>query len=113
MSSDLEIEKRMIDRNGWTLKWEDIIDVEIVLNNTTNNYLDDIKILDTIPQIFKFDISTVVVENDAWEIEPWLWNYELLIDKLELWSNESIKITYELTTLHLKYEVITVWYLEV
>jgi len=59
----------MIDRNGSSLKSDDIIDVEIVLNNLTQNTLNDIKILDSIPQIFNFDISSVKIENDNGEVK--------------------------------------------
>jgi len=111
--SKLDIKKRMFDRNAWTLKSWDVIDAEIVITNTGLNTLKNIKILDNIPKIFKFNISSVKIEwTNTWKISPWLWTYDLLLDNIDLWPNKTIKIKYTLTTYPLKYWVFSVWYFE-
>ncbi len=111
-SSDINLEKKYIDLNGGTLKTWDIVDVEINLRNTTNSTVRDIKLLDSIPNIFKFDINSLQIEDWEWWIRQWLSSYDLLIEDMDLSPFSDIKITYKLETLPLRYWYLNVWYFE-
>jgi hypothetical protein len=126
----LKVEKKYLDVNSWILKSNDKIELQITLENTTNHYVDDISLVENIPDPFSYDVnnaSTLEIDN---KIINWSWIlfqeapdswYSFLLDSykynstthsLWLYPWEQLKLTLSLDTIPFDYWYIEAWLFE-
>ncbi len=107
----LDVEKKFIDRNEGFLKSDDVVDVEIVLKNTSNQIANNVVYLEKLDQIFTLNTETIRVSSDA-NIAFWVPWYDFVIDNFSLVPGWTITINYETKTKALKYGYLKVWLFE-
>lgn len=107
----LSFEKTYKDRNWFTVKSWDIIDVEIIIKNTSYSRINNIAYIEDINDIFVLEDNTIV--NSLWLAKKNAPNsMDFMYDGFSLNSWETFTVNYSAKVKPFTHSYIQVWYFE-
>ncbi len=107
----IEVDKKFNDVNGENLQSWDLVDVTVVLKNTTETPKTGVAYVDSVVSPFEMSEMKITIANKAIERKAPAW-YSLLVDDIDLAAGESITIKYTLRVLPITFGDIKVWLFE-
>ena len=99
----MSVKKVYTDLNGGTLKTGDKVKVEITLTNESGKKLNNMVYMESIPQPFTLNKDIAIVAPTGVRISPGTGNYEFMADNFNMAAGSQVKITYQVTTLPIKF----------
>ncbi|MCD5380636.1 VCBS repeat-containing protein, partial [Candidatus Gracilibacteria bacterium] len=97
-AAGIEVDKKFNDVNGANLQSGDLVDVTVVLKNTTETPKIGVAYVDSVVSPFEMSEMKITIANKAIEREAPA-GYNLLVDGIDLAAGESITIKYTLRVL--------------